>query len=179
MKKCLIALVIILSMLCSTISASAVPDSNVVLVNPVSNSTIHSNNLLISVKVTEPKKIIVTVTEEKQMINGTRSAVNVDVSVVSMNKSNLESVPVMKPVTFTCTNNLSFYTKQLNNLGEGLYKIQIETIDSTGKVLYTNSSYVVVKDKQPVASENSKIFETPQSGTLQFFQNVLKTIFGK
>lgn len=178
MKKYIIAFVIILSMLCSTIFASAVPDSAVVLVNPVSNSTIHSNNLLISVKVTEPKTIKVKVFEEKQTANGTLSAVNVAVSIAAMNKSNLESALVTTPASFTCTNNLSFYTKQISNLNQGLYRIQIETVDSTGKVLYTNNSYVIVKDKEPIANENSKIFETPQSGTLQFFQNVLKTIFG-
>lgn len=183
MRKYLIALVVILSMLCSTVITSAAPDPAVVLVNPVSNSSVYSNNVLISIKVTQPKIIRVRVFEEKQMVNGTLSAVTVNMNSAAtinnsdINKTNYTSIPVTTAASFTCSNNLSFYTKQINGLNQGLYRIQIDTVDATGKILYSNSSYVSVKEKESEVGVESKIFETPQSGTLQFFQNLLKTIF--
>ncbi len=165
-------------MLCSTVVSSAAADPNVVLVNPVANSTVTSSNLLISVKLTQPKTIEVTVFEEKQMVNGTLSAVNVNAlstSSGSINSASLTPVAVTLPARFTSTNNLSFYTKQVNNLKPGLYKIQIETLDASNKPTHTNNSYVFVKEK---TEEGAKIFDTPQSGTMQFLQNLLKTIFG-
>lgn len=180
MRKYLIALVVILSILCSTVFTSAATDPAVVIVNPVSNSTVYSNNLLISIKVTQPKTIKVKVFEEKQMVNGTLSAVSVLPLAPSnsASKTNFTSIPVIAAASFTSTNNLSFYTKQLNDLKQGLYRIQIDTVDATGQILYSNNSYVIVKEKEAEANADTKIFETPQSGTLQFLQNVLKTIFG-
>jgi len=153
-KKFVIAIVVSLVMLFSTVIASAAPDSAVILINPVSNSTVYSNNLLISVKITQPKTIKVRVYEE--------------------NTSN--STPVLNGANFTTTNNLSFYTKQINNVSPGLYRIRIDTIDSTGTVTHTSTSYVAVKERS--AAADAKVFEAPQSGTLQFLQNVIKTIFG-
>lgn len=178
MKKLFVTLVFILTLLCGTAVASAAPDPNVMLVNPAPNSTVFSNNLLISVKLTQPKTIKVTVYEEKQQVNGTLSAVNVNTLTMSngaINSASFTPVPITMPATFSSTNNLSFYTKQVNNLKPGLYRIQIETLDSANKATHTNNSYVVVKEK---AEEEAKIFDTPQSGTMQFLQNLLKTIFG-
>lgn len=177
MRKMITVLIIVLSMLCSTVFASAAGDPNVTLVNPVSNSTVYSTNLLISVKLTQPKTIKVSVYEEKQMVNGTWSAVNVNTLTTSngsINNTNLKSVPLKAFPAYSSSNNLSFYTQQVNNLKPGLYRIQIDTLDSAGKKTNTNNSYVVVKEK----AEEEKIFETPQSGTMQFLQNLLKTIFG-
>jgi len=180
MRKQMMVLIVVLSVLCSTVFSFAASDPAVVLVNPASNSTVYSNSLLISVKLTEPKIIRVGVYEEKQIVNGTLSAVNVNALTTSngtINSSSFESVPVIAQEKFTCSNNLSFYTKKVNGLTPGLYKIKIDTMDAAGaKVLYTKISYVAVKEKE--AETDSKIFETQQSGTMQFLQNLLKTIFG-
>lgn len=178
MKKVITVLVFVLSLLCGTVVSDAAADPNVVLVNPVPNSTVYSNNLLISVKLTEPKKIQVTVFEEKQIVNGTYAAVNVNTLTTTngtINTAGLTSVVVAPPATFTSNNNLSFYTKQVNGLAPGLYRIRIETLGAAGEAVYTNNSYVAVKEKP---AEDAKILETPQSGTMQFLQNLLKTIFG-
>lgn len=177
MKRFIAVLVAVLTLFCSTIFVNAAADPNVVVVNPVSNSTVYSSNLLISVKLTQPKTIRVTVFEEKQMVNGTLSAVNVNTLTTtngSINSASFSSVPITSPVEYRSSSNLSFYTKQVNNLDSGLYKVQVETLDSSGKRVYMNNSYFVVKEK----AEDAKIFETPQSGTMQFLQNLLKTIFG-
>lgn len=179
MRKIVVMLMVAISILFSTVPANAAADPNVMLVNPAPLSTVYSNNLLISVKLTQPKKIKVTVYEEKQIVNGTPTAVNVNTLTVSngsVNASNLKSYIIGAPAEFVSTNNLSFFTKQVNGLKPGLYRITIDTIDSSGEVLYTNNSYFAVKEKTEAA--DTKIFETPQSGTMQFLQNLLKTIFG-
>ena len=177
MKKYIITLVIILTMLCSTVFASAVSDPDVVLVNPAVNSTVYSNNLLISVKVTQPKSITVRLYEEKQMVNGTLSSVNINAlanSNAAINRSSLTSTLITSE-NFSSNNNLSFYTKQVNGVNPGLYRVQIETKNANGKVIYTSNSYFAVREKVAV---ETNIFETPQSGTLQFLQSLLKSIFG-
>ena len=179
MRKLMIVLTIILTMLCSAGSVYAARDPNVFLVNPASNSIVNTNNLLISVKLTEPKKIRVTVIEEMQIVNGTRAAVNVNALTAtngSINTVDYTEVVVDAALPFTSKNNLSFYTKQVNVPGPGLYKIQIETLDEANKVTATNNSLVIVKEK---TAEETKIFDTPQSGTMQFLQNLLKNIFGE
>ena len=163
MKKYIITLVIILTMMCSTVFA---------------NSTIYSNNLLISVKMTQPKSITVKVYEEKQMVNGSLSSININTlanSKTSMNKSSFTPV-LITTENFSSTKNLSFYTRQINDVNPGLYLIEIDTKDANGKVIYSNNSYFAVKEKAAAVEPN--IFETPQSGTLQFLQGLLKTIFG-
>ena len=178
MKKFITVLVFVLSILFSTVVSDAAADPNVALVNPVSKSTVYSNNLLISVKITEPKTIKVTVFEEKQLVNGTYAAVNVNTLITTggtINTAGLTQVLVSDAQPFTSNNNLSFYTKQVNVPGPGLYMIRIQTLDQSNEPVYTNESYVVVKEKP---AQDAKILETPQSGTMQFLQNLLKTIFG-
>jgi hypothetical protein len=178
MKKLIIVLTVVFTLLCSTMISSAAEDPSVVLVNPGPNSTVYSSNLLISVKLTEPRTIKVKVYEEQQMVNGTLAAINLNTLTTANGTINAEgftSVVVSAPDPFTSNNNLSFYTKQVS-LKPGLYKIQIDTLDAEGKAIYSDSSYVIVKEKPAVSEE--KIFETPQSGTMQFLQNLLKTIFG-
>lgn len=179
LKKIMMVLIVVLSMLCSTVFSSATGDTSVVLVNPVSYSTVFSNNLLISIKLTEPKSIKVSVFERKQMVNGTLSAVNISsltTSNGSVNTTDFASIPILAADPFKSSNNLSFYTKQINGLSPGLYQIRIQTLDAAGSVISTKDSYVAVKEKK--TEEDSKVLETPQSGTMQFLQNLLKTIFG-
>ncbi|QOX64788.1 hypothetical protein FRZ06_16260 [Anoxybacterium hadale] len=180
MKKLVVVLMVVLSILFSTVTANAAADPNVMLVNPAPLSTVYSNNLLISVKLTQPKKIKVTVFEEKQIVNGTPTAVNINTLIISngsVNSANLKPSLIGIPAEFASTNNLSFYTQQINGLTPGLYRIKIDTIDAASSaVLYSSNSYFAVQEKTEEA--DTKIFETPQSGTMQFLQNLLKTIFG-
>jgi hypothetical protein len=178
MRKLIAILTAILCMLFSSVFSFAAENPNVVLVSPAANSTVYSSNLLISVKLTQPASIKVSVFEEKQMINGTPSAVNVNeiTTIGALNTANLTPYTVTTSAIFTSGSNLSFYTKQVNGLKPGLYKIQIDTVDAAGKTIYTNSSHVVIKEK--TEETEAKIFDTPQSGTMQFLQNLLKTIFG-
>lgn len=175
MRKYFIPMVVVFVMMFTTTFAFAATDPNVTIVSPVSQSTITANNLLISVKLTQPKTSIrVNVYERKEMVGGVLKSINLD----TLSETNIPDLEELKPVAvmttaaFTCTNNLSFYTKQID-IKPGIYEVRVETVDSAGKVKYTSYSYVGVKENK----ENSELFETEQSGTFQFLQNVLKSIF--
>lgn len=158
MKKMVTVLTVVLVLLCSTVFSSAAANPNVVLVNPAANSVVYSSNLLISVKLTQPITIRVTVYEDK-----------------TLNDSSFTPVLAHAFPAFSSNNNLSFYTQQVNGLKPGLYKIQVDTLDAAGKPVYTNSSQVIIREK---TEADTKILDTPQSGTMQFLQNLLQTIFG-
>ncbi|MBR2001668.1 MAG: hypothetical protein IJ994_05095 [Firmicutes bacterium] len=198
----LIAIMLIFMMMFSTVFASAASDPNVTIVSPAVESVVNSDSLLISLKITKPETIKVSVFEEKQLVGeelksvdvnnietlqaattATASSVTTDGVAVASGvtasgvTAKFVSKEVMVPETFTSTNTLSFYTKQLNNVTPGLYKVKVDTIDAEGKVLYSTENLVVVKG---VASEAEKtdLFENTQSGISQFLQNLLKSIFG-
>lgn len=84
-------------------------------------------------------------------------------------------VALSEAATYTCTGQLGFYTKQMDNVKPGLYKIQVETISSDAEVTETVSNFVAVKVKPAAVKVN--IFETPQTGALQFLQTLLKNLF--
>lgn len=173
MKKILMIVFVILTMLCSTVLSFAATDYGVTIVSPASKSEISANSLLISIKLTQPRTINVSVYEEKRQSGGTL----VPILASDWSKADKEikskSVVYMEKEAFTCTNNLSFYTKQLNDVAPGTYRVQAEVIGPDKKVAYSTYSLVVVTDQA-----TGKIFETSQSGTMQFLQNLLKSIFG-
>lgn len=179
LRKTIVALTMMLVMLASTVFASAAPDPYVVIVNPVPNSTIYNNDLLISVKVLQPKNISIKVYEERLIANGTTTAISVSTqaSLAAINSEDIRHTLIGEAQTFTSSNNLSFYTKRVNVTRPGLYMVQVDTLDKDGKVIYTKSSYVSVKEKEAV-TEETKIFTTQQSGTMQILSNLLKTLFG-
>ncbi len=203
MKRCkLIAVMLIVIMMFSTVFASAASDPNVIIVSPAVDTVVNSDSLLISIKITKPETIKVSVFEEKQLFGeelksvdvnnietleaattATASSVTVDgaVTTTSVTASGVTtkfvSEEIMAPETFTTTNTLSFYTKQLNDVTPGLYKVKVDTIDAEGKVLYSTENLVVVKGVDN-ETEKTDLFETNQSGISQFLQNLLKSIFG-
>lgn len=180
MRKFMVVMIVALSLLMSSaVSYAAAANPSVVIVNPNADSEIYSNNLLISVKITEPMTIRVEVYEQKQEINGVTTSI--DVSNISADNNGLTSgaktkdVPVLSSITYPCNNNLSFFTKQINEVTPGIYRIAVHTVDSSGAVLYTNNRRVIVKEK--AENGDGKVFEEPQ-GTKQWIQNLFKSIFG-
>jgi hypothetical protein len=183
MRKYIIALLLIAMMLLSTIVSYGASDPAVTIVNPTVSSTIYSTNLLISVKVTQPKIIQVKVTEEKKVINDVYYSTTID----EIEKATLAkelgkpapvfvSVPVEVADTYITQNYLSFYTKRFEKVTPGTYKIRVETIVND-QVVFSSESLVMMKEKE-VETTAAKIFSTPQSGATQFLQNLLKSIFG-
>lgn len=179
-----IALIIVLMFLCSTVVSSAASDPAVTIISPVSESFVCSDSLLISIKITQPETIKVYVYEEKQVSGDQLIAVDVNnlstlqaASGTTPSAMKFQSQEIMVPESFTSTNTLSFYTKQINNVTPGLYKLRVDTIDSAGKVLYSTQNLVAVKGVVS-EEEKAKLFDENQSGISQFLQNLLKTIFG-
>ena len=203
MKHCkIIAIVLVMMLMFSTVFAAAASDPNVTIVSPSVESVVNSDSLLISIKITKPETIKVSVFEEKQLVGDQVKSVDVnnietlqaatsatssgvtaagEVTSTSVTSSGVStsfiSEEIMEAETFTSTNTLGFYTKQINNVTPGLYKVKVDTIDAEGKVLYSTQNLVVVKGVAKEA-EKTDLFESNQSGISQFLQNLLKSIFG-
>jgi len=183
MRKYIIAVVLILTMLLSTTVSFATSDPAVTIVNPTVSSTIYSTNLLISIKVTQPKTIRVKVSEEKKKVNEVLFSATID----EIQKADLArqegrpaltivSIPLEEADTYTTVGNLSFYTKKFEKVVPGTYKIRVETL-SGGQVIHSSESLVMMREKE-IETTDAKIFSVSQSGATQFLQNLLKTIFG-
>lgn len=177
MKKRVMAFVIIMVLLCGTVFASAASDPAVTIVSPA--QTVYGNNLLVSIKMTAPKSIKVFVYEEKQKVGDTFVSLDpVAARKQDIDSSNIYSISIMTPETFKSTGELQFYNKQINDVSPGLYRIKVQTLDASGAVTASSSSRVVVMPKDSESASGSAIFETQQSGALQWVQNLLKSIFG-
>lgn len=176
LKKCILTFILILTLVFSSITVSfAAADQDVAIVNPVSYSSITSSNLLISVKITAPKTIRVSAYEVRKSVgDGSASLGESDMKAIldgTFSDTIVYSL-VGSAENFTSTNNLSFYTKKLET-NPGLYLIKVETIYQN-KPVYSSRSYVTIKSK---SSAESKLFDSSQSGTAAFLQNLIKTIF--
>lgn len=179
-RRVTLILAIVLAVLSGTAVSFAAPDAGFALVSPVPAEpviVVDTNNILISVKVTQPQVIRVSAYQQKQLVNGQWKAVTVseleDFANKNIEEKKLESL--MEPVDFECGNNLSFYTKKLESITPGLYKIKIESLDSAGETVYGSSYEIIVKEK---TEDEEKDIDTPKTGTSQFLQNLLKKIFG-
>ncbi len=183
LRKLFITVILILAILFSSTTVFAATNSNITIVNPVTNSISYSTNLLISVKITKPTTIKVDAKKQMKTVNGTLAAITYD-DFEKAKKDKEEGkepqkftgVSIITPENFVTSNDLSFYTKKLENVVPGVYLIKIETLDAENKVTHTNSSYVIVKDKSELEEEGKK--EAVQPGAAQFIQNLLKSIFG-
>ncbi|MFV0517085.1 MAG: hypothetical protein ACK5MV_06780 [Aminipila sp.] len=180
MKKWILTLVLVISLIfgCITVSFAAA-DQDVTIVNPVSGSSLTSSNLLISIKITQPKNIKVSVSEIRKSSGDTTVALSEsDMKAIldgSYSDTSSLSYSSVSSEGVTTTNNLSFYTKKLEKVTPGVYLIKVETI-SQDKVIYSSRSYVTIKSK--AAEADSKLFESSQSGTAAFLQGLIKSIFG-
>lgn len=178
MKRYLAIVILILALIFnSTVMAFATVDSDVTIVNPIAYSTVTSTNLLVSVKLTKPKTIKVTVTEEKKTVDGTSYALTEnDMKAIQDGTftGTRSSVPRGDGESFTSSNNLSFYTNKIEDVTPGVYKIKVDTMVQ-GKPIHTSVNYVLVKSK---TADSADLFDSSSSGTATFLQNLLKSIFG-
>lgn len=183
MRKYLITGMIIITMMFSTVVSFATQDPAVTIVNPTVSSTIYSTNLLISIKMTQPKTIRVKVTEEKKKVNDVLYSTTIEeitkaeaAREAGKAAATIVSIPIGDADTYVSANSLSFYTKKFEKVTPGAFRIRVETI-SGGQVTHASESLVMMKEK-PLETTDAKIFTTSQSGATQFLQNLLKTIFG-
>ena len=175
MKKCLIALIVLIVFVFGTVFASAA-DADVTIISPT--ETVSGNNLLISVRVTAPKTIKVYAYEEKQKVGDTYVSIDPEVARdKDLSNITIKSISLMTPETVTVTGNLHFYSKKLENLNPGLYRIKVETLNSNGEAVAYTTARTVVMPKSLDTESGKAIFQTQNQGALQWVQNLLKSIF--
>jgi hypothetical protein len=83
-------------------------------------------------------------------------------------------VAIMDEASFESKGAVGFFTHKVENIAPGVYLIRIDTVDAENTVLYSREHRILVTEK---TEEESKVFETPKSGTSQFLQNLLSKIF--
>lgn len=190
----IVALVFAMGSFFSLSEAYGAEDPAVTVVNPLDGSTVYSSSLLISVKLTAPETIRVNLykqvkndadgnpvpltVDEWDKVQSEKAAIVSGTAVATETSIQVLQGWVMEPVFFTSTNHLAFFTKKVENLSEGVYKVRIDTMGSGDTVLYTTEQVVFIKEKaaQPV---KANVFENSQTGTVSFLQNLLKSIFGR
>ena len=175
MRKQIIAFTITFLLFLSTATVFATANPSITIVNPVSGATIYSDNLLVSVKMTTPSAIKVSVTQEVKTVNGNHTSITLE-EYQTLEKTQISSIAVGTADNFTSTNNLSFYTKKVDGIKPGVYKITVETIDADSNVIHTNASPVEIKAKEENPA-NATTLESQNSGPAQFLKNILRAIF--
>ena len=175
MRKRTVALILIFAFFLSAPFSFAASNPNVTIVNPVSGSTIYSDNLLVSVKITSPSTVKVAVSQEFKVVNGENVYIKLE-DYLKADAGETASVAVGDAESFTSANSLSFYTKKIENVSPGVYRITVDTISDDGKVLFTNSNPVEIKPKEDYPAELPGA-ESQPSGPAQFLKNLLKIIF--
>ncbi len=170
------------------------------IISPAQNAITTSSSLLISVKVTEPRTVRVTVYEEKisrEAEDGSREYLAVDVSRFTKDDlakiadvydgkeaetlstgvaaSRYSSVIRSAAVNYTNTGDLGFYTKQISDVTPGLYRVRVETLGEDETVIEAVSSFVAVQKK--AEEEKPSLFEGKQTSAVRAIQNVLKSLF--
>ena len=176
MKKTIMVLVFVAVLLCSTMFSVAASDPDVSIVSP--SQTVSGSSLLVSVKMTAPKTIKVFVYEEKEKVGDTLVSIDpTTVSTENFSEKTLFSVSVITPETFQGTGSLQFYNKQINDVSPGLYRIKVEVLDASNAVTATSTQRTVVMPKDSEVANGSEIFQSQQTGALQWEQNPLKSIF--
>ena len=173
MRKTIIAVLMIIVMIFSaTVCAfAAEEDPNITIVNPALDTPVYSTSLLVSIKITKPETIKVTVLKEGVQAQSTTIAATEGAS-----KTTTTWTPIFTSDPFVTTKSLTFYTKKLENVKTGNYIVRVDTLGADGKVIYQTSRKVTVKEK----AVTEEVFTEKETGTVNtFLQSLLKSIFGK
>jgi hypothetical protein len=176
MRKTIMLITILTVLLFNIAFAAAAADPAVTIVSP--SQSVTGNNLLISVKMTASKTIKVSLYEEKEKVGDTLVSIDpLTVSEEDLAAKTLVSVSLMTPETFEGTGNLQFYHKQISDVTPGFYRVKVEVLDKSKNVTAYSSLRTVVTPKESENASGNEIFQTQQTGALQWVQNLLKSIF--
>ena len=184
----IISSLLILCMLASSAAFAASPKASIV--SPVSGTVVSDDNLLVSVKVSDKKKISVSIFEEKEVVGSKFSDGKEEEVLRSINvkdfttemvellaneyaekkslvledgtiKHVIREVLVGEKSTFTPRNSITLFAKTLKEQKPGLYLIQVEVLDNDGKTVETYNSFVALQEK-PVVKEEDKEAKTDE-----------------
>ncbi|MDR2132520.1 MAG: hypothetical protein LBP30_04150 [Clostridiales Family XIII bacterium] len=177
MRKSLLAGAVAFLICVSASFSFAAPDPAVTLVNPSENEPIVTNNFLISVKVTQVGKILNVSAYELQKKTDDGWVIAQTDELEEYDKKDDDEkrlLPIMETESFESKGVVSFFTYKVEDIAPGVYMIRIDTVDADGAVLFGKEYRILVKEQ---TEEESKVFETPKSGTSQFIQNLLNKLF--
>ena len=99
---------------------------------------------------TAPKTIKVFVYEEKEKVADTLVSIDT-ATVTSLEDKVLQSVSILTPETYTGTGSLQFYNKQITDLKPGIYRIKVDTLDSSGIATASSSVRVAFQPNSELA----------------------------
>ena len=205
--KRIISFVLLLCMLASSLALAATPKASII--SPIKNSVVSDDKLLVSVKVSDKKKVAIKVFEEK-VLTGTKfdeekqeeieilTAIDVSefteeilkalekeyeenkVIIVGEeeNKQELRSVLVAEPVTYTATGEFGYFSKLLEDVKPGLYRVQVEVLGKDDVVEETYYSFTAVQKKAdaPEEAENVVPVETVKISIVQVIAKFIKSL---
>jgi len=205
MKKLsrILAICLAVCMLFTTFSFAATPSAS--LLNPAENSIVADDQLKISIKVLDKTKIKVTVFEEKlenldkdgkQILDKDGKEVFISFDVKELEKEDFETiqkayeekkfteVALGDPALFTAVGEAGYFTKTIEKLEPGLYRIQIEVLGKDDKVTESYSSFVALQEKPAeettgaaVKTEKTDVkVETQKTGLVQSLVKFIKSI---
>ena len=80
-----------------------------------------------------------------------------------------------EPELFSNESGIAFYTRQIQDVKPGLYRVKVELLDDEGIAYSIRSAFVVVKEKELAPQED--VLAEPQNGVVTVLQNLLKSIF--
>ena len=85
-------------------------------------------------------------------------------------------VVYMEAAEYKTGDEVGFFTKQLSEVSPGLYRVQVEVLNSRGETTETLINFVAVTPKQ--SEEKTEVLETQQKNTIvTFLQNLLRSLF--
>ncbi|MDD2484021.1 MAG: hypothetical protein PHQ50_03160 [Eubacteriales bacterium] len=177
MKKWILATLLVLMMLFSSVPSFAAADTAVTIESPA--DTVFGDNLLVSIKLTAPRTIKVSVFEEKEKSGDTLISIDPEKTDISkLTSKDISSVSIMTAEKFTSTGLLQFYSKKIEKVTPGLYRVKVETLNAADEVIASSSTRFVVMEQSNDAASASVIFETKQSAGQLWLQKLIKSIFG-
>ncbi len=156
-RKALIALAVVVCLIFSTLPAFAATslskDPNIVVVSPTKNAVMKTGTVLVSVKMTAPRTIRMSLYEET--------------------KSGRSLIRTEK---YSSSRSLSYYTRQLTGLDPGVYCVNISTLNSAGSAIYASEIYVKVQ-KRTSDTVKVDVFNS-QNSSSSFWATLLKKLLG-
>lgn len=157
MRKIVALIVMAVMLLMNTSLVFAAADPYITIVNPANETTITSGNLLVSVKIAKKETVRVS------LYKNAGTDANPSWQAVFLNDA------------FATKNNLSFYTRKVENVSPGKYRIKVDTVGADGSAIYATYSNVTVKEK---ADTGEKAVFNSNTGAATFLQSLLQSIFG-
>lgn len=205
--KRIISVILVLCMLASSLAFAATPKASIIspLKNSVVSddqllvSVKVSDKKKVAVKVFEEKVVTGTkFDEEKQADVEILTAIDVsefteeiltaldkeyeENKVIILgeeeNKQVLRSVLVTEPVTYTATGETGYFSKLLENITPGLYKVQVEVLGKDDEVEETYYSFTAVQKKADTDEQKENVVpvETVKISIVQVIAKFIKSL---